>query len=60
MQQLPQALNVMAPDCGSWGIPASGTSRRAYHNFEGATYYTFVANGNKMVARFLDRICFFD
>ena len=53
MQELPNALNLMAPDCGSWGIPARGTTRRAFHNYLGCSY-PFVLSGNLMVARSLD------
>ena len=54
MQEMPNAMNVLAPDCGSWGIPARGTSRRSYHNYQGATGFPFVAKGNLMVARLFD------
>ena len=51
-------LNLMAPDCGSWGIPARGTTRRAFHNYLGCSY-PFVLSGNLMVARSLDlQICY--
>jgi len=56
MQELPNALNLMAPDCGSWGIPARGTTRntrRAFHNYLGCSY-PFVLSGNLMVGRPLD------
>lgn len=52
MQELPNALNLMAPDCGSWGIPARGTTRRAFHNYLGCSY-PFVLSGNLMVARLI-------
>ena len=53
MKELPNAVNLMAPDCGSWGIPARGTTRRAFHNYLGCSYQ-FVLSGNLMVGRFLD------
>lgn len=52
MQELPNAMNVLAPDCGSWGIPCRGTSKRSWINYEGAVQYPFVRVGNMMVSRF--------
>ena len=51
-------MNVMAPNCASWGVPARGTTRRTYHNFQGVCDYQFVAEGNLMVARSLDSLHF--
>ena len=52
MQEFPNAMNVFAPDCSSWGIPCRGTSKRSYINYEGAVQYPFVRAGNMMVSRF--------
>jgi|OrbCmetagenome_4_1107370.scaffolds.fasta_scaffold163478_1 hypothetical protein len=54
MQELPNAMNVLAPDCGSWGVPARGTSRRNWMNFVGMVNFDFVRRGNQMVSRCFD------
>ena len=54
MQELPNAMNLVAPDCGSWGVPSRGTSLRSYHNYLGMTIFKFVSNGNLMISRCLD------
>ncbi|CAK9070458.1 unnamed protein product [Durusdinium trenchii] len=41
----------MAPDCGSWGLPARSTSQRSYVNPMGCESYGFVDRGNIMVSR---------
>ena len=46
----------MGPECGSWGVPARGTSKRTYCNAFGAMHIPFVADANHCVAKKLDRI----
>ena len=58
MQELPNAMNVLAPDCGSWGVPARGTSRRNWMNFVGMVNYDFGRRGNQMVSRCFDCMTF--
>ena len=48
-----EALNLMGPECGSWGIPARGTSKRTYINPFGAMELGFVADANECVAKIL-------
>lgn len=50
LQELPNSMNVIAPDCSSWGVPARGTSRRSYHNYQGVPY-PFVVSANYMVSK---------
>ena len=59
MKELPNAVNLMAPDCGSWGIPSRGATRRSFHNYLGSAYQ-FVLSGNLMVGRSLDLQFFFN
>ena len=47
----PNALALLAPDCGSWGLPARYTSMRSYFNPFGCAERDFVYNGNFMVSR---------
>ena len=46
-----RALTLFAPDCGSWGVPARGTSCRSFINPEGFEGYGFVQRGNCTVSR---------
>ena len=46
-----EALNLMGPECGSWGIPARGTSKRTYINPLGAMELGFVAEIHQLVLR---------
>jgi len=48
------AVNLMAPDCGSWGVPSRGTSGRTFFNYLGNLEYGFVTNGNSMISRNFD------
>ena len=48
------AVNLMAPDCGSWGVPSRGTSGRTFFNYLGNLGYGFVTNGNSMISRNFD------
>ena len=46
-----EAVNVMGPDCSSWGLPARGTSARNYMNIWGNMNYLFVDRGNMTISR---------
>lgn len=59
LNQDEHALTLMAPDCGSWGLPARSTSQRSYVNPMGCESYGFVDRGNIMVSRFLERTLYF-
>lgn len=48
---VPAGLVLLAPDCGSWGIPARYTSMRTYHNAMGCPQREFVDRGNVMISR---------
>lgn len=54
--EYPEAVNVMGPECGSWGLPARGTSKRNFMNYHGALHLAFVANAEKTVSRIHDWI----
>ncbi len=54
--EYPEAVNVMGPECGSWGLPARGTSKRNFMNYCGALHLAFVANADKTVSRTHDWI----
>lgn len=41
----------MGPECGSWGVPARGTSMRNFMNWAGAMALAFVTNANMTVSR---------
>ena len=44
-------VTLAGPDCGSWGVPARGTSKRSRINSLGFPAFDFVARGNVMVSR---------
>ena len=50
----PEALNLMGPECGSWGVPARGTSMRNFINIFGALHLAFVSNAEMTVSRILE------
>ena len=52
--EAPEAVNLMGPDCSSWGVPARGTPKRSYLNPDGLTQVPFVQDGNRTAARRLD------
>lgn len=54
--EVEEAVNLMGPECGSWGVPARGTSKRTYCNAFGAMHIPFVADANHCVAKKLDCI----
>ncbi|CAK9024461.1 unnamed protein product [Durusdinium trenchii] len=41
----------MGPECGSWGLPARGTSKRTFCNAFGAMHLDFVSHANECVAK---------
>ena len=51
-----ESMNVMGPNCNSWGLPARSTSQRNYMNPNGATHLPFVDDGNCCVSRILGPI----
>eukprot|EP00435_Cladocopium_sp_Y103_P015188 s3978_g3.t1 len=51
MAMVPAGLVLLAPDCGSWGIPSRYTSMRTYHNAMGCPEREFVDRGNVMISR---------
>ena len=53
LNEVENAVNMMAPDCSSWGIPCRGTSGRTFFNYQGFVQYGFVDVGNRMISRFL-------
>lgn len=46
-----ESLVLMGPDCGSWGMPARGTSQRSYINPCGLGHLPFVEEGNLCISR---------
>ena len=46
-------LLLAAPDCGSWGLPARGTSLRSVINVHGRVGLQWIQNASCMVARML-------
>ena len=54
LQETENAVNVFAPICNSWGLPAWSTSGRTYFNWQGNESYGFVRSANIMVSRSLD------
>ena len=46
-------MNLMGPNCNSWGLPARGTSKRSYINAFGAMHFDFVHEGNTTISRTL-------
>lgn len=46
-----ESMNLMGPDCSSWGVPARGTTRRTYVNVNGAMHLDFVGQGNLCISR---------
>ena len=53
LNELPDALNVIGPDCGSWGIPARHTSGRSYINPMGCLFKKWITGNNMLVSRTL-------
>lgn len=58
LQQELNAVNLMAPICSSWGLPARYTSMRNYFNWQGMDQYNFVSSANEMVSRLLKSIMY--
>ena len=46
-------LLLAAPDCGSWGLPARGTSLRSFINVHGRVGLQWIQNAACMVSRML-------
>ena len=53
MNEKSDALNLLGPQCSSWGLPNRGTSLRSYVNFHGAEEYQYIRLANKMISRSL-------
>ena len=51
MDHTEEAVNLMGPDCSSWGMPNRGTSRRNYMNVWGAMHLDHVTAGNMTISR---------
>lgn len=51
LQEHENAVNVLAPICSSWGMPARATSMRSFFNWQGHEGYDFVRSANVMVSR---------
>ena len=51
--EVEEALNLMGPNCNSWGLPARGTSSRTDINIFGAMQWDFVREGTMMISRTL-------
>lgn len=49
--EFPEALNMIGPECGSWGLPNRGTSLRNYVNVWGAMHLNHVSAANMCMAR---------
>ena len=49
--ECPDAMNLLAPDCGSWGLAARGTSMRSALNPGGREALPWVNRNNCMVSR---------
>ena len=53
MNQIVDALNVIGPDCSSWGLPARSTSMRNSINPMGRCGLSWVDANNCLVSRSL-------
>ena len=51
LREAPNAMNVLAPACGSWCMVSRGTTYRSPVNPDGRAGVDFVAEGNKTIAR---------
>lgn len=51
LHEVENAVNVLAPICSSWGMPARYTSMRSFFNPQGQEQYAFVRSANVMVSR---------
>lgn len=51
MNETPDALNVIGPDCGSWGMPARSVSGRSYINANGFASRSWVGHNNALISR---------
>lgn len=49
--EAPEAMNLMGPECASWGVPARGTSKRNFCNAFGAMHLPFVGEANECIAK---------
>ena len=47
----PDALNVVGPDCSSWGVPARSSSMRSYINPYGRLGNAWVTSNTALVGR---------
>ena len=52
MNEKPLAVNLMGPQCSSWGLPNRGTSMRNYINFRGMEQHEYIAEANKLISRY--------
>ena len=53
LNQAPDALNLVGPDCSSWGVPARYTSMRNFVNPYGRMGNDWVESNNCLVSRTL-------
>ena len=53
LNEVEEAVNLLGPECGSWGLPARGTSLRTYVNIFGAMAVPFVAEANECIGKTL-------
>jgi len=51
LNEVEEAVNLLGPECGSWGLPARGTSLRTYVNIFGAMAVPFVAEANECIGK---------
>ena len=51
LNEIPDAMNVIGPDCSSWGVPARATSMRNFNNPHGRAGLDWVSSGTTMVSR---------
>ena len=51
MNMTTNALGMLGPDCGSWGLPARGSSQRSEINIWGNLFSSWVRGGTQMISR---------
>jgi hypothetical protein len=51
MNMTTNALGMLGPDCGSWGLPARGSSLRSEINIWGNLFSPWVRGGTQMISR---------
>ncbi|CAE7315092.1 unnamed protein product [Symbiodinium necroappetens] len=51
LNEIPDACNLIGPDCSSWGVPARASSMRSFINAHGRMASSWVNSNNCLVSR---------